>query len=370
LKHFIEFAERGARALGEFVAGSIGDFDSPFEKAVCSALAERGWQMHPQVGVSAFRVDLGVVDPDAPGRYLAGVECDGATYHRSATARDRDKLREQVLRGLGWEIIRIWSTDWWVDMPGTLDKVDAKLRRLLNAKREAEMAAAESAAVIVEQVIVAAKADENVKVSVEPKPSESSPAIPTVVVEDAQETVALYARASSVVTTTSPDVFVEVDLAATDHVAEPDLFFAGSYDRRLLGMITTVVEAEGPVRDEVLARRIARAHGWMRTGARILNRVVELTVKHFETETESVGLFIWPKRLTEKSAITFRSPVVGTARQVDEVSLAELKVLANRFRDQGHDEEEALIAMSRELGLLRARATSRERLMEAWRAEI
>jgi hypothetical protein len=255
-------------------------------------------------------------------------------------------------------------------MPGTLDKVDAKLRRLLNAKREAEMAAAESAAVIVEQVIVAAKADENVKVSVEPKPSESSPAIPTVVVEDAQETVALYARASSVVTTTSPDVFVEVDLAATDHVAEPDLFFAGSYDRRLLGMITTVVEAEGPVRDEVLARRIARAHGWMRTGTRILNRVVELTVKHFETETESVGLFIWPKRLTEKSAITFRSPVVGTARQVDEVSLAELKVLANRFRDQGHDEEEALIGMSRELGLLRARATSRERLMEAWRAEI
>jgi very-short-patch-repair endonuclease len=369
LKHFLEFAERGARALGEFVAGSIGDFDSPFEKAVCSALAERGWEVHPQVGVSAFRVDLGVVDPDAPGRYLAGVECDGATYHRSATARDRDKLREQVLRGLGWEIVRIWSTDWWVDMPGTLDKVDAQLRRLLDAKREAEKAAAECAAVIVEQVIATAKAGDSTEASVESKPSDSSPITPTMEKEDAQEKATLYARVSSFGTAASQDIFIEVDLTTTDHVAEPDLFFAGSYDERLLGMITTVVEAEGPVRDEVLARRIARAHGWVRTGGRILNRVVELTAKHFETETESVGLFIWPRRLTEKSAITFRSPIAGTARQVDEVSLAELKALANRFRNQGHDDEAALSGMSRELGLLRARATSRARLMEAWQME-
>src|SRR5258708_5909841 len=59
------------------------------------------WEIHPQVGVSFFRVDLGVVHPDFPGRYLAGVECDGATYHRSATARDRDRLREMLLNGLG-----------------------------------------------------------------------------------------------------------------------------------------------------------------------------------------------------------------------------------------------------------------------------
>ncbi|MBC3930574.1 DUF4011 domain-containing protein [Undibacterium curvum] len=157
LKHFLEFAERGARALGEFVAGSIGDFDSPFEKAVCGALVERGWQVHPQVGVSSFRIDLGIVDPDAPGRYLAGVECDGATYHRSATARDRDKLREQVLRGLGWEVVRIWSTDWWIDMQGTLDKVDAKLHQLLTIKRRAEIPVTESALLASESVITATK---------------------------------------------------------------------------------------------------------------------------------------------------------------------------------------------------------------------
>lgn len=135
LKHFLEFAERGPRALGEAVFGSVGEFDSPFEAAVSSALQDRGWTLHPQIGVSRFRVDLGVVDPDAPGNYLAGIECDGATYHRSATARDRDLIRESVLRGLGWEILRLWSTDYWLDPQGAIDKLDQQLQRLLARQR-------------------------------------------------------------------------------------------------------------------------------------------------------------------------------------------------------------------------------------------
>lgn len=136
LKHFLEFAELGPRALAEAHHGSQGDFESPFEASVAQALERKGWQVHTQIGASAFRVDLGVVHPDFAGRYLAGVECDGATYHRSATARDRDKLREQVLRGLGWEIVRIWSTDWWVNPGGTLERVHAALTELLEKDRE------------------------------------------------------------------------------------------------------------------------------------------------------------------------------------------------------------------------------------------
>lgn len=109
LKHFLDFADRGPRALAEATGGSRGDFESPFEEAVAAALARKGWQLHTQVGASDFRIDLAVVHPDASGVYLTGIECDGATYHRSATARDRDKLREQMLRGLGWEILRVAS---------------------------------------------------------------------------------------------------------------------------------------------------------------------------------------------------------------------------------------------------------------------
>jgi very-short-patch-repair endonuclease len=92
------------------------------------ALQERDWEVHSQVGVSFFRVDLGVVHPDRPGRYLAGVECDGATYHRSATACDRDRLREMVLTDLGWRIRRIWSTEWWMDAASSAaEKIRARL---------------------------------------------------------------------------------------------------------------------------------------------------------------------------------------------------------------------------------------------------
>lgn len=142
LKHFLEFAERGPQALVGSHRGSQGDFDSPFEASVAEALERKGWRVHTQIGVSSFRIDLGVVHPDFPGRYLAGVECDGATYHSCATARDRDKLREQVLRGLGWEIVRIWSTDWWVNPGGTLERVHVALTALLERDRSAPTAPA------------------------------------------------------------------------------------------------------------------------------------------------------------------------------------------------------------------------------------
>jgi len=129
-KHFLDFAQRGVIALAEATPGSLGGYESPFEEAVSMSLQSRGWQVHPQIGASSFRIDLGIVHPKSPGIYLAGIECDGATYHRSATARDRDKLRQQVLQNLGWTIIRVWSTDWWTNPGGTADAINTALVRL------------------------------------------------------------------------------------------------------------------------------------------------------------------------------------------------------------------------------------------------
>ncbi|RMO85955.1 putative DNA helicase [Pseudomonas syringae pv. philadelphi] len=135
LKHFIEFAQRGPRALAEAIQGSVGGYDSPFEEAVAQGLRRLGWQVVPQIGVSRFRIDLGVVHPDRPGDYLAGVECDGATYHSAATARDRDKVRGAILNGLGWNLVRLWSTEWWVDKEGALQRLHAALNDLLAESR-------------------------------------------------------------------------------------------------------------------------------------------------------------------------------------------------------------------------------------------
>jgi very-short-patch-repair endonuclease len=126
LKYFLEYAERGPRALvAATTASALSDPDSEFEKMVADRIRSAGFDVHHQVGCSGYRIDLAVLNPKSAGRYLLGIECDGATYHRAATARDRDKLRQAVLEDLGWKLHRIWSTDWWHD-------ADAQMRKLLD----------------------------------------------------------------------------------------------------------------------------------------------------------------------------------------------------------------------------------------------
>ena len=137
LKDFLDYADRGPAALHSRDEGSLGPAENSFEEAVAARISAKGWEVRTQIGVSGFRVDLGVVHPDFAGRYLAGIECDGAQYHSSATARDRDKLRQAVLEGLGWTILRVWSTDWFRN-PGTVaERVHGELERLLEADLEA-----------------------------------------------------------------------------------------------------------------------------------------------------------------------------------------------------------------------------------------
>jgi len=110
LKTFLDYAEN--RNLHSIVETGA-DTDSPFEDAVYDFLRDHGYEVRKQVGCAGFRIDLAVVDPDTPGRYLLAVECDGAPYHSSLVARDRDRLRQRVLENLGWRIHRVWSTGWY-----------------------------------------------------------------------------------------------------------------------------------------------------------------------------------------------------------------------------------------------------------------
>jgi very-short-patch-repair endonuclease len=111
LKRYLEYAERGPEALFGDVAAPAGKARSPFEDAVRAALVGRGLDVAAEVGVGGCPVDLAVRED---GQYLLGIECDGQTFQESATARDRERLRREVLERLGWRIHRVWSTDWIV----------------------------------------------------------------------------------------------------------------------------------------------------------------------------------------------------------------------------------------------------------------
>lgn len=124
LHDYLVFAKTG---LLPAVAGqrTARDPDSDFEVAVARALEQAGFEVEPQVGVAGYFIDIGVKHASRPGEYLAAVECDGATYHSSLSARDRDRIRQEILESLGWRgrIIRVWSTDWFADPHGQIRRL-------------------------------------------------------------------------------------------------------------------------------------------------------------------------------------------------------------------------------------------------------
>jgi very-short-patch-repair endonuclease len=111
LRLYLEYVASQGRRIGQSQGPVVAP--NPFEEDIQRALETRGLKLTPQWGVSGYRIDLVAHHPERPGEFVLAIECDGATYHSAATARDRDRLRQQVLESLGWRFHRIWSTDWF-----------------------------------------------------------------------------------------------------------------------------------------------------------------------------------------------------------------------------------------------------------------
>lgn len=142
LRDFLAYAQTGTMSIATGTDTGRPP-DSDFEIAVHDLLAEAGFDCVPQLGVSEYFIDIAVRDPSHPGRYLMGIECDGARYHSAKSARDRDRLRQAILEGLGWRIRRVWSTDFFkaprAALAGILSELD-QLRK--EAQAEADQVAA------------------------------------------------------------------------------------------------------------------------------------------------------------------------------------------------------------------------------------
>jgi very-short-patch-repair endonuclease len=368
-KHFLEYAERGPRALAEAAAPLDRDTDSPFEDAVKNALENRGWVVHPQVGVAGFRVDLGIVHLDAPGRYLAGVECDGATYHRSATARDRDLLRERVLRDLGWRIHRVWSMDWWVDADRAIEVLDAALTSDLEDERRQAAERAARGAELAERAtddLEAAPGDEG--------PAPGSVSI-TLEKEIDPQPVPRYAERFEIEMTTerraTGDMAVgkryEVsNFEAAGFTADREAFYDMGYRPTLRRMVAHVISVEGPIFDDLLVHRIARAHGFGRAAGKIREIILDVIERRFPRSTEEGRKIFWPEGADKSQLPAFRPGSLDHRDHAD-IPLVELASLARRFLDEGFEPQEAAVLIGRELCLGRLREAARVRFEEAAR---
>jgi very-short-patch-repair endonuclease len=313
LRGLLHFAETGKLGAGTL---NGGDFESPFEESVARAIREAGYQVHPQVGVSSFRIDLGVIHPARPGEYLLGVECDGATYHRARSARDRDRLRQEVLEGLGWRLYRIWSTDWFRNPARATD-------RLLSAIRDAETRT-------------------NGIIAMEDPALDDAPG----------EAISL------------PSILNE---AASSDEANEDCTGIGTeyrecslvvpYGRSLLDLGTAevgrltlaVVEAEGPVHTEEVARRIREAFGLRRTGNRILKHVRDGLMAQSRTGTIRREQEFWTIPGREIQNIRTRRTVALPLRRASMIAPGEYHLVMLRII------EEAVTISRDDLGIETAR---------------
>ena len=281
LKDYMLVARDGLKALNATPIVNVdAQAESPFEEEVYRALTTltptlsqegRGslpLTLHRQVGVSGYRIDLAVVDADQPGRYLLGIECDGATYHSAQTARDRDRLRQQVLEGLGWKLLRIWSRDWISDRAREIDRVLATIQALKQPTAPIDPAASPTV---------------NVETLLTPPPQpEAQVDLPTYVWP--------YKRAK--VTAFGDDL----------GQAAPAMLAAD---------VARVVKLEGPVHVDEVFDRIMDAWGVTRAGRRIsavLTQAIELAAQ--AKQIDQRGDFLWP--------IGLDKPIVRTPDEGDE----------------------------------------------------
>lgn len=131
LKSFLNYLENGI--VSELPEITNKDFDSEFEVSVYNILKDCGYECVPQVGVAGYFIDLSVKSIKNPHDFVLAIECDGATYHSSKSARDRDRLKQDILETLGWEVYRIWSVDWFKNRENEISKLikavkDAQLK--------------------------------------------------------------------------------------------------------------------------------------------------------------------------------------------------------------------------------------------------
>ena len=330
LKHFIEFAARGPVALAEAIQGSVGGYDSPFEEAVAQQLTKRGWIVVPQIGVSRFRIDLGIVHPDHPGDYLLGVECDGATYHSAATARDRDKVRGAILASLGWNLLRVWSTDWWIDKQGATEKLHAAMNEALEISRQKAADAAEKAAAA-------------------PFPVQ----IMDTSIHEFAEAVAAFDLP------VNTHHYRVADLSTYARVINPEAFYEPSYDNILLELVRHVIAQEAPISETQLVQRIARAHGFQRAGRIIRERVMAMVARyHHVIEEHEAESFIWPDRDTPAQWQHYRTPASDNdVRSIEDIAGPELQAAL-----RASDASDKAVDVARMFGIRRLSSSTRQRI--------
>jgi hypothetical protein len=300
LRAYLDYAERGA--LPEVLSNGPRDGISPLEKDVARVIRDLGYDLVERVGTSRYRIDLGVVSKVRPGRLALGVECDGEMYRGARTARDRDRLRTTVLRGLDWDIHRVWAPSWCFSR-------HEEIARLERAITDAEQRIAEA------------------------RPAENSPATQSNRGERGRVELAE-------IRVETPEDAVELGWAVYFPVSAiaPYPTLEEFHDPRTLvhhvDRVRALVAGEGPLHEKYVATRLTRAFGLQRAGSRISEAVLTaIDVALKEHKVRRRGSFIWPPAGDIDLVRVPSSHVDESARTVEHIPPEELELALLRMTE-------------------------------------
>ena len=233
LKAFLEYAEKG-RSVLYYNRPAESSSDDALLESISEELAKRGYAARTNVGCSGYKIDIGIVDPQHPDKYLLGVLCDGHNYKAARTAQDRLVTQSGVLRMLGWRLHRVWAMDWWENRSRTIDSI-----------------------------IEAVEAAEN---QVDPpgeEPVRAEPSSKSMVPEaDLQNFSRMPVEEESSCRSYNRSILEYKSVSADDLVS-------GIYDEEILDRISAVVNAEAPINKGLLCRRVLNSFGIARMGTRL-----------------------------------------------------------------------------------------------------
>lgn len=307
LKAFLQYAAERGSATGRVTRAS--SFESEFERQVHDALVAAGFAVDGQIGCGGYRVDLAVVHPNRPGEYVLGVECDGLTYHSGATARDRDRLREDVLEGLGWRLHRVWSTDWWFDR-------EKRTVALIEAVHAAVAASNEP----VQAVATAALVPDAVRAGLAPASAELSgiklnSASPAAVVAPSP---------------TGPPTIPYVKATLSEVSIDGEAMYAAFATAEIHRLIRELTDIEAPILIDEVCRRVAACWSITRLTDRLRRRVVPEVEALAKGEGLAIhGDFVWPMGAPPSAWNTIRGPSHdGTLRDAELIPPEEVAVAA------------------------------------------
>ena len=290
LRDFLEYAEKG-KSINTLSSSNKQVFLS-YQAEIAEALKEKGFKVSENIGASDYKIDLAIAHAEDNNKFILGIQCDGTNYAKAKTARDREKLRELVLKQLGWNIIKVWAMDYYENPTREIERIEREVTRLL-------------------------KDSNNVTVFKQPVLQTFRP--------QPNKNIGLLSSEDKAPAEITNRKKVYTAASLKEAALPLEEFYSYSSDSIIGQQLKTIIEKEAPISKTLLIKKIIAPWGMCRSGARIEARITDLChkLKYYAEETNGT-IFYWQDKASIENFDYYRAPENDyEKRSLEDIPLTE-----------------------------------------------